>query len=133
MKEYQIMSTGKVREILTFPVGAALAPHLCVAVTKATGILGVATADDCLGVTTTRATASGQVVDVVPLNAGGSVFMTASAVIAIGVAVELEAGGKVIANVAGTIVGTALQAAAADGDIIEVLLNPVGMGVTDPA
>ena len=60
-------------------------------------------------------------------NPGCQVEVEASAAIATGAAVSSAAGGK--ARVAGTghaIMGRALTAAAADGDIIEILFSPAG-------
>ncbi len=57
-------------------------------------------------------------------NKSGSLEMVASSAISVGDEVEAVAGGKVATFSAGTKVGTALEAATADGDIIEVLPNP---------
>lgn len=67
----------------------------------------------------------GAIGDRVPVTAGGTAIATAGAAIALGAAVEVDGtAGKVITKSAGVTVGRALQAAAADGDLIEVLVIP---------
>ena len=71
-----------------------------------------------------RAASSGESVTVALANAGGSAFIEASEAITAGTAVYATAAGKVA--LVGTttndvLVGTALTAAGADGDVIEVL------------
>ncbi len=74
-----------------------------------------------LGVTRIAAVAGDQM----PVDCLGSAIVTAGAAIAVGAAVQVGTGGKAITRTStNTIVGTALSAAAADGDSIEVLLIP---------
>lgn len=58
----------------------------------------------------------------VPTTVVGTAIATAGAAIALGAAVEVGTAGKVVTKSAGVTVGRALQAAAADGDLIEVLV-----------
>lgn len=62
--------------------------------------------------------------DRIPVTAGGTAIAVAGAAIALGAAVEVGAAGKVVTLAAGVPIGRALQAAAADGDQIEVLIIP---------
>jgi len=61
------------------------------------------------------------VVPVILRNAEGTVPMVASAAIAAGVAVYGAASGKIATTVSGAAIGVSCEAAAADGDIIEVM------------
>lgn len=71
---------------------------------------------------TTMAVANGGRASVVAL---GTAIATAGAAISAGALVEVDGtAGKVITRSAGAIVGRALTAAAADGDLIEVLIIP---------
>lgn len=83
----------------------------------ATGAVATA-AGNALGFASTDA-ATGERVPVV---AGGTAIATAGAAIALGAAVEVGTAGKVVTRSAGVTVGRALNAAAADGDQIEVLV-----------
>lgn len=96
---------------------AAIAQHLRV---KTPGALVVATASDVeLGTMDNPATAAGPAT-VRLRTAPGTCKMVASAAITAGVTVYAAAGGKIAAS--GTvIVGTALEGATADNDVIEVL------------
>jgi hypothetical protein len=95
----------------------AIGQHLRV---KTTGALVVATATDTeLGTMEFPCVAAGPAT-VRLRTAAGTCKMVASAAITAGVTVYAAAGGKIAAS--GTIVvGTALEAATADGDVIEVL------------
>lgn len=77
--------------------------------TAAGNAVGVADTDNAIG-------------DLAPVTAIGTAIVTAGAAIAKGAAVEVGATGKAVTKAAGITVGRALQAAAADGDRIEVLL-----------
>lgn len=74
-----------------------------------------------IGVTTTEA-AKGEAfaADVM-----GTTVVEAGGAIAAGQGVQTDASGKAVALSSGVALGTALQAATADGDRIEVLLTPV--------
>ncbi|MCM1513282.1 MAG: DUF2190 family protein [Oxalobacter formigenes] len=74
-----------------------------------------------LGVTTTvAAPGSAVAADVM-----GTTLIEAGGVIALGQGVQSDASGKAVALSGGVALGTALQAASADGERIEVLLTPV--------
>lgn len=60
----------------------------------------------------------------VPVTTLGTALAVAGAAVAAGAAVEVGAAGKVVTKSAGVAVGRALTAAAADGDVIEVLCIP---------
>lgn len=65
--------------------------------------------------------------DLMPCDALGTAIVEAGGVIAVGGPVKVAATGKVLAHDStNTKVGVALGAAAADGDLIEVLLIPNG-------
>ena len=102
--------------ILALPVIATAA---LTAERFATGLGATATAAGrALGVTQTSA-AIGQIVAV---DVVGTAVVTAGAAIAKDAAIEVGTAGKAVTKSAGVTVGRALQAAAADGDRIEVLL-----------
>ena len=64
--------------------------------------------------------------DKVPVDVIGTTICTAGAAITAGAALKVTTGGKVITwATSGLKVGIALQAAAADGDLIEILLTPI--------
>ena len=108
--------------VRSFIAGGAFAQHLRVKLTA--GKLAVAgLADRDLGTLRVATFADGDDVGVILRNKNGTVIMVASKAIALGDEVFTAAGGKV-SNVQGSGAfrkGTALQAAAADGDLIEVL------------
>jgi len=83
--------------------------HGGIQVGAAANTLGVAKTDAALGDTAA--------VDVI-----GTAVVEAGAAIAAGAAVETDATGRAVTLAAGVTVGRALQAAAAAGDFIEVLL-----------
>jgi len=101
---------------LTVAASAALIAERCV---TAAGAYATA-AGNALGVTTTQA-AIGELVGVDVL---GTAVATAGGAIAKNAYVEVGSDGKVVTHAGGVAVGQALQAAAADGDRIEVLLIP---------
>jgi hypothetical protein len=112
--------------IKAFTAGAAIAKHL--RVTLSSGKLAAA------GITVkeigTLEEASFADLDVRPVRlrtAPGTVRMVANGAISLGAAVFTAASGKVGPSAATAFVlGTALEAAAADGDVIEVLRNSHG-------
>jgi hypothetical protein len=59
-----------------------------------------------------------------PVDVIGTAIVTAGGAIASGAYIDVGAAGKAITHAAGKIVAQALEAAAADGDRIEVLLIP---------
>lgn len=66
----------------------------------------------------------GAIGDAIPVNVLGTAVGEAGAAIAVGVALEYDASGRVITRSAGVTIGRALTAAAAVGDQVEVLLIP---------
>jgi hypothetical protein len=110
---------------LTFTTGAAVSAKRLVKLSSNTVIHNTATyTDKPLGVAEVAA-ASGDVVAVALLSADGTMEMTAGGVISYGADVYAAADGKVTAlsTTGGRYrkVGVALEAATADGDIIQVL------------
>jgi hypothetical protein len=109
----------------TFTAGAAVSQYRAVTIesdgdaihaTDTSGLLIVGISD--------RAAASGEPVTVALSNAGGTAFVESAEAITVGTAVYATASGKVA--LVGTttndvLVGTALSASGADGDVIEVL------------
>lgn len=87
-------------------------------------------ADRCVGVAQNAAFASGDIVNVQLYSAPGTMKMIAVEALAAGAAVYSEASGKVQDTAAATsyLVGIALEAATADGDVIEVM--PMTGGIT---
>lgn len=77
-------------------------------------------AGNAVGVTATDAAVG----ELAPVDVIGTAVVTAGAAIAKGAHVEVGAAGKAVTLAAGKAVGVALEAAAADGDRIEVLLIP---------
>jgi len=110
----------------TFTASAALAPHLRVKLTSGkTALAGAADID--IGTVEGRAYADGNLHAVRLRNAPGTRKMVAAGAIAEGADVYAAASGKI--DDEGTIiVGTALEEATADGDVIEVL--PLTVQVT---
>lgn len=84
-----------------------------------TGAVAAAGANT-LGVTRSNA----QIGEDVPVDVLGTAIVTAGAAIAQGASIEVGTAGKAITANAGKVVARALQAAAADGSRIEVLLIP---------
>lgn len=58
----------------------------------------------------------------VPVDVVGTTLVVAGGAVALGAAVEVGAAGKAVTHSAGAVVARSLAAAAADGDVIEVLL-----------
>ncbi len=111
----------------TFTAGAAIPLYARVKLTA--GKLAVAgLADKELGTAEQEAFADGDVIAVRLRTAQGTCKMLAVEALAVGAAVYTEADGKVQDTAAETsfLVGTALEAATADGDVIEVLRNSHG-------
>lgn len=106
----------------TFEAGAAIAENLRVKL--ASGVLAVAgIADRELGTMFNASFASGDKVAVRLRTTNGTTKFVAAGAIAVGADVYTAASGKVNDVAASTsyLLGTALEAAAADGDVIEVL------------
>lgn len=103
-------------EVFTHSVVATAALTTGRAVTAA-GALPVA-AGRSLGI----AKFSGVIGDRVPVAVLGSTVAEAGAAVALGAALEVDAVGRVVTRTAGVTVGSALTAAAAAGDRIEIVL-----------
>ncbi|MFQ5505313.1 MAG: capsid cement protein [Planctomycetota bacterium] len=110
----------------TFTAGAAIAAGLRVKLTA--GKLAVAgVADKEIGTLEAASFADGDARAVRLRNAQGTRKMVANGAISQGAAVFTAAGGKVGPSIATAfLIGTALEAASADGDVIEVLPNVHG-------
>lgn len=101
---------------LTVTAAAALTEHRFVTTAGAVPAAGANT----LGVTQTdAASGAGVAVDVL-----GTTLVEASAAIAAGAAIETTATGTAVTKTTGWVVGRALSAASAAGELIEVLLIP---------
>lgn len=101
---------------LSIAASAALEPERFVTVAGAYP----AAAGNAFGVSTTKAAIGEQLgVDV-----AGTAIVTAGGAIAKNAYIDVGANGKAVTHAAGKVVAQALQAAAADGDRIEVLLIP---------
>lgn len=120
--------SGKYTEgVLTLLAGAALAAHVRVKVSSGTTtdpveVVAAGAGEACIGVTE-YAAASGDPVAIRPVNMSGSQRVTASAAIGRGASFYGAANGKIATTVSGSIQGVALEAATADGDVIEVLFT----------
>ena len=106
----------------TFTAGAAIAKNLRVTLTSGKLAVAVLATDD-IGVIRDAAFADGDQRAVVLRNKAGTIPMVAGGAIAFGAKVYTAAGGKISATAAtGSFLrGYAVEAATADGDIIEVL------------
>lgn len=105
-----------------FSASGAIAIHLRV---KTPTSLATAGADDVeIGTMEEAALAAGDVVSVRLRSAEGTCKMVAAEAISAGARVYGAAGGKVKDTANGNFIGIALDAAAADGDVIEVLRVP---------
>ena len=119
---------AKTTNPITFIANVELAQKLRVAIVTGTvtsppevGIAGVG--DAGIGIND-YLTAITDVCAVEPLNKSGTLEMVANGVIAEGADVFPAAAGKCSATAAGGALGKAMEAATADGDIIEVLVYP---------
>ncbi len=104
--------------ILTLGVTAAASITQNQAVTAA-GAVATA-AGNAVGFANTGASAGQRM----PVTVLGTALAVAGAAIAVGTAVEVGTAGKLVPQSDGVIVARALTAAAADGDVIEVLCIP---------
>ena len=111
----------------TFTANGAI-PQYSRVVLESAGTVAVAAIDDIDIGTATRTAADGDDVSIRLRSAGGTHKMIAVEALACGATVYTENSGKVQDTAASTsyIIGTALEAATADGDIIEVLYNAHG-------
>lgn len=101
---------------LTVVAAAALVPQRFVTATGAVATAG----GHALGATRAEAAIGTPT----PVDVLGTAQVVAGAQVAAGAALEVGANGKAVTADAGVVVARALQAAGADGDVIEVLLIP---------
>jgi len=104
----------------TFLAGGAIAQYARVKLSGSYTVIEAGAADTDIGTAETLV-ASGEEVDVRLANAQGTVYMIAGAAIAANASIYAAANGEISTVVSGPILGTALEAATAAGDIIEVL------------
>ena len=111
-----------------FTTSAAVIQHARVKLEAAGTVVTAGLAEKEIGTATREAFASGDVIDVQLTSAAGTCKMVAIEALAVAAPVYTEAAGKVqdTAQATAFLVGTALTAAGADGDIIEVLRNSHG-------
>jgi len=112
----------------TFEADAAIAQFARVVLEADGKIVTAGLAEKEVGIATREAFAAGDKIAVKLRSAAGTHKMIAVEALAVGATVYTEAAGKVQDTAQATAfqVGTALQAATADGDIIEVLYNAHG-------
>lgn len=112
----------------TFVADEAIAVHLRVKLDSDGRVTVAGLTDKEIGTAVTPAFAAGDVITVRLRTASGTHKMVAIEACAIGARLYTEANGKVQDTAATTAfqLGTALEAAAADGDIIEVLYDMHG-------
>ena len=112
----------------TFTADEAIAQHLRVKLDSDGRVTVAGLADKEVGTAMTAAYAAGDVITVKLRTGAGTHKMVAIEALAVGATVYTEANGKVQDTAAATSfqVGTALEAATADGDVIEVLYNAHG-------
>ena len=112
----------------TFEADAAIAQYARVKLDSDGKITTAGLADKEIGTATREAFAAGDLISVRLRSAAGTHKMIAQEALAVGATVYTEASGKVQDTAQATAfqVGTALEAATADGDVIEVLYNALG-------
>lgn len=120
----QVNNTG----CKAFEADAAIAQYARVKLDADGKITVAGLAEKEIGTATREAFAAGDVIDVKLRTAGGTHKMIAIEAMAIGATVYTETAGKVQDTAQATAfqLGTALEAATADGDVIEVLYNAHG-------
>jgi len=115
-------STTVQNSIRSFKAGEALDEYLVVKIESDGDVVKAETGTllPVVGVTT-RGAASGETTPIALINGGGTAYVTASEAIAAGDNVFTHTGGKVEKSLANaTRIGVALEAAADDGDVIEI-------------
>jgi len=112
----------------TFVCDEAIAKHLRVKLDADGRVTIAGLADKDIGTAETPTFAAGEDITVRLRTAAGTAKMVAIEASAVGATLYTETGGKVQDTAVATSfqVGTALEAAAADGDVIEVLRNSHG-------
>jgi hypothetical protein len=114
--------TGIVR---SFTADAAITKNRVVKITSTGVDVATADTDKVIGVSTLTVATGDQC----PVQLSGTCKITASAAISAGDLVVATTGGKIATTTTDKkrVIGTALEAATADGDLIEVLLTPTSM------
>lgn len=114
--------------VKTFTADEAIAVNLRVKLDSDGRVTVAGLADKDIGTAVTPAFAAGDDISVRLRTAAGTHKMVAVEALAVGATVYTEAAGKVQDTAQATAfqVGTALEAASADGDVIEVLYNAHG-------
>lgn len=112
----------------TFTADEAIAVHLRVKLDSDGKVTVAGLTDKEIGTAVTPSAAAGETISVKLRTGAGTHKMVAIEPLAVGATVYTEANGKVQDTAASTSfqVGIALEAAGADGDIIEVLYNAHG-------
>lgn len=108
----------------SFPVGGVALARFALCSTPAAAVVSTGAAIECFGIVQNGAAASSQAI----FATSGVTKAIASAAIVKGALLMPAAAGKVVTHDGvGTSVhvGTALEAAGADGDVIEIQLNPL--------
>lgn len=109
--------------VKTFTAGEAIEQYRRVKLSGDFTVVKCVAGEDGIGVTF-AAVASGALVGVIMLNKAGTCPMVASGAISQNAQVFPSADGKITATVTGRATGFALEAATADGDVIEILPLP---------
>lgn len=108
--------------IKTFTSGATIAQYARVKLSSG-NVIAAGANDEDLGTAESQVLTSGDLVDVRLSNAYGTRSMIASEAISLGAKVYGAASGKIADTPSERFIGKALEAATADGDIIEVLMD----------
>lgn len=120
--------------VISLVADAAVTAYTTVRLTASGTVETAAAASTAIIGTVLADGADGDTVDIALFGSHPVHYVTASGVIALGAAVKLDDSGKVQDYAgAGTAVGLALQAAAADGDIIRVLFDGGILSLDDAA
>lgn len=109
---------SETRSAITLTAGAALGAKLLVTLSSGEAIINTAQTMP-IGIND-YAVADEGLASVKTLDAGGTLEVTASGAISLDDMVYADAGGKVTATAGGRLIGQALEAASADGAIIEI-------------
>jgi hypothetical protein len=121
------MSTEGIIGPVTVQAGEALAQYRRVKIESGTTedppeVVYADAGEAAIGVTVDAA-ANGDLVAIVPVNMTGLQYVTAAGAFARGAALYADADGKVSTTVVGSSVGTAFEAAGADGDVVLAMIN----------
>lgn len=111
--------------VKTFTATSAITQFSRVKLTSSSGsaVELAGAGESFIGITTADATAAGAPVSVILTSAGRTYKAVAAEALAAGAVIYGGAVGKVQDTASGTAIGVAIEAATADGDVIEILLN----------